>query len=68
MAARGHAATRNDADADALLDTEKAAELLGLSVRTLTRRAKDGRIPARRIGGGYVFRTSTIRQYLGAQQ
>ena len=47
-------------DPDQLLDSARAAELLGLSVGALRARASRGRIPAKRIGRRLRFRRGDL--------
>ena len=44
-----------------LLKTEQAASLLGVHPKTLQRLAREGKVPARRIGDLWRFRASVVR-------
>lgn len=46
-----------------LVDSAAAARRLGVSVRTLRRMTKDGRLPAVKVGGAVRFRLATLEQY-----
>ena len=66
---RGDMAERGQTFADGrltpgeLLETKEAAEILGCSIRTMTRRARSGALPARRLGGNYMFKLEDLRQF-----
>ena len=50
-----------DREPDALLTPAEAAARLGVHAKTLTRAAKDGRVPgARRVGTGWRFDPATL--------
>ena len=52
---------------DELWDVKKAADCLGLSVRTVYQMARDGRVPNIRMGGRWRFRPTDIDSWLQAQ-
>jgi len=47
-----------------LIDCEKAAELLGIHPKTLQQMARQGRIPAKKVGRSWRFRTSELDAWL----
>ena len=47
-----------------LWDVRRVAGLLGLSERTVYQMARDGRLPARRVGGRWRFRPEEIERWL----
>jgi excisionase family DNA binding protein len=49
-----------------LITSEKAAELLGIHLKTLQRMARSGRIPAVRIGKFWRFRKSDLDSWVRA--
>ncbi|MHB8870535.1 MAG: helix-turn-helix domain-containing protein [Thermoleophilia bacterium] len=49
-----------------LLDIRHVARLLGLSERTTYQMARDGRLPASRVGGRWRFRPEEIERWLAA--
>lgn len=51
---------------DEWLDSSTAAEILGINVRTLTKRAASGDLPAARIGRLWRFRRSDVEGFVGA--
>jgi excisionase family DNA binding protein len=46
---------------DALIDTNEAAERLGISRRHAWSLVKDGKLPAQKVGRTYVIKTSDLR-------
>lgn len=52
-----------------LIGTADAARMLGVTPRTVTRMALDGRlVPAYRSPNGVLFRLSTVQRYLDSQR
>lgn len=49
-----------------LWNIQQVARLLGLSDRTVYQMARDGRLPARRIGGRWRFRPEEVEQWLSS--
>jgi excisionase family DNA binding protein len=50
-----------------LLDSEEAARLLGVHPKTLVRMARQGKLPASRIGSLWRFRASELDCWLRGQ-
>jgi excisionase family DNA binding protein len=46
---------------EGILNTEEAAERLGVSPRRVQQLVKSGRLPAREFGGSYVIATSDLK-------
>jgi excisionase family DNA binding protein len=49
-----------------LLDDGQAAQLLGIHPKTLQRLARDGQVPAHRVGRFWRYRASELDAWLGA--
>jgi excisionase family DNA binding protein len=47
-----------------VLGVEEVAELLGVSVATVQRRARDGKLPAVRVGRRWVFYRHVLEDWL----
>lgn len=54
-------------DNDNLMDVNEAAEYVGLSTFTVRRLAKQGSIPAAKLGRAYRFKRDDIDSYLRNQ-
>jgi len=50
-----------------LLNPATAADLLGIHEKSLTRMAREGKIPGFRVGKHWRFRVSTIDEWLQGQ-
>lgn len=50
-----------------LMDVQEAADYVGLSTFTVRRLAKQGALPAAKIGRAYRFKRDDIDQYLRTQ-
>lgn len=50
------------------IDSEQAARMLGVKPRTVINLAKQGKIPAFRVGDLWKFLRSDIRAYIDAQR
>ena len=48
------------------LRTPQVAQVLGVSVDTVRRYARNGTLPARRIGGVYQYRLDDVKAYVDA--
>lgn len=49
------------------LDTRELAEWLGVPEYTVTREAREGRLPARKVGRGWLFsRTAILEHFRGS--
>ena len=49
---------------ETLLKTEQAARLLGIHPKTLQKLAREGKVPARRIGDLWRFRASELDMWV----
>ena len=65
---RGRAGTINTAmgprEYDEVLNSEGAADLLKISIATLHRETRAGRVPAAKVGRGYRYRRSALLDLL----
>ena len=68
MAERGQPVAAGHSDPGEFLETKDAAEILGCSIRTMTRRARSGDVPARRVGGVYMFMLDDLYRYQGERE
>ena len=55
-------------DIEEPLDSEQAARMLGVKPRTVINLAKQGKIPAFRVGDLWKFLRSDIQAYIDAQR
>lgn len=55
-------------DIEEPLDSERAARMLGVKPRTVINLAKQGKIPAFRVGDLWKFLRSDIQAYIDAQR
>jgi excisionase family DNA binding protein len=55
-------------DIEEPLDSEQAARMLGVKPRTVINLAKQGKIPAFRVGDLWKFLKSDIQAYIDAQR
>jgi excisionase family DNA binding protein len=53
---------------DRILTVDQVAELVSVSAYTVRQWARDGQIPALRLGKYWRFRESSIRDWLAAQE
>ena len=51
-------------DPEDLCGTEEAGRMLGVSAREIRNKIKRGKIPARRVGHGYVMHRSAVLAYV----
>ena len=54
-----------DEAADAVMTVPEVSEFLKLGESTVYRLAKDGKLPARKVGGVWRFSRSTLNEWLG---
>lgn len=54
-------------DFEKLLDSDEAADLLGIHKKTLQRMARTGEIPGFQIGDLWRFRASTLNEWLASK-
>jgi excisionase family DNA binding protein len=52
---------------ESLVGAPEVARLLNLHAKTVSRMAKEGRLPSVRIGKAYKFRVSILNQWLDGQ-
>ena len=54
-----------DKQADEVMTVSEVSEFLRLGESTIYRLAKDGRIPARKVGGMWRFSRESLNEWLG---
>lgn len=64
----GSGLTRDGPGDREVLDTAAAAELLGVHPKLLARWAKQGKLPCRKPGKGYLFSRAALLAWLACQQ